>query len=302
MPQVRSSGDGMARRMAKSGKPYERLVAALERVLAATGVTIEAPAHLVDRITGELREHDVLLTLASGHHTTRIGIECRDRSRKITVNDVEGFAAKCDHTGVDKAVMVSPKGFSKSALRKAEFLGVKCLMLSDAASFPWLGTDRLEGMHLNIFAIGASCVGDGELAAARNGPLTIRAADGRVLTSLQLTAIVRKAFNQIPREHFSVSGAGELGMFLPTKNAAVEDCAGNSVPLVGLQCNVKFEVSFEDTPIRRVEYVQADGTGQIARAAFAQIDMGGVRGKLMIVEKESGNEVSFVPEVGQSKK
>jgi hypothetical protein len=67
-----------------------------------------------------------------------IAIECRDHSRPITVNQVEGFWAKCQDTGVAHGIMVSSKGFYKSARQKAVHLGIRCLDLEEAVAFDWL--------------------------------------------------------------------------------------------------------------------------------------------------------------------
>ena len=84
----------------RQGKSLEALVEQLERSLAKSeNVSVSAPKKLRDRITGRLREHDVVLTVNQGHHEILIAIECRDRSRPITVNQVEGFWAKCHDTG-----------------------------------------------------------------------------------------------------------------------------------------------------------------------------------------------------------
>jgi len=68
--------------MPKTGKSLEKLVSSLEKVLGNAGnVCVESPKRLRDKITGKLREHDVVLTINEAHHHVIIAIECRDRSR-----------------------------------------------------------------------------------------------------------------------------------------------------------------------------------------------------------------------------
>ncbi len=123
----------------KSGKTLETLVTYIEKALAnKEQVTVDTRKRLPDRTTGRLREHDVVLTLTQGHHEIVIAIECRDLSRRITVNQVESFWAKCQHTGVAHGIMVSSKGFYRSARQKATHLGIRCLDLEEAAAFDWL--------------------------------------------------------------------------------------------------------------------------------------------------------------------
>lgn len=127
----------------RPGKPLEVLVASLEKVLGRSpNVQVESPAHLPDRVTGERREHDVLVTVYGSHHKSMIAVECRDRSRKVTVNDVEGFWSKCQDTGADQGIIVSPKGFTKSALTKLRTEA--CGACSSQRLSPLIGCSRRE--------------------------------------------------------------------------------------------------------------------------------------------------------------
>ncbi|MCA9501247.1 MAG: hypothetical protein KC588_18800 [Nitrospira sp.] len=87
----------------KKGTSLEQLIRSLERALSPKkDIKIESPKRFPDKTTGKLREHDVVLTVEHGHHPLIIAIECRDRSRPITVDQVEGFWAKCQHTGINQ--------------------------------------------------------------------------------------------------------------------------------------------------------------------------------------------------------
>lgn len=57
----------------RKGRYLEKLVAYLERHFAANdSVAVESPKRLRDKSTGQLREHDVVLTITSGHHTVLV--------------------------------------------------------------------------------------------------------------------------------------------------------------------------------------------------------------------------------------
>jgi hypothetical protein len=74
----------MAKR--KAGDVLQDLVATIEKVVhARAGVTVESPKRLPDKDTGKVREHDVVVTIVTGHHQTLLALECRDRSRKVGV-------------------------------------------------------------------------------------------------------------------------------------------------------------------------------------------------------------------------
>lgn len=130
------------------GKNLERLIAALERVLAGSSAKVEAPSRsLIDKDTGRRREHDVLITWDHGHHQIITAIECRDRSRPVGVPAVEAFADKCRATGVHSGVIVSARGFAASARKKAAALAISCMDLEEAESFDWLEIDSVSLHH-----------------------------------------------------------------------------------------------------------------------------------------------------------
>ncbi|QDK34928.1 hypothetical protein DM450_19400 [Sphingomonas sp. IC081] len=127
------------RKSDRPGKKLERLIASLERTLASSNATIEAPCRrLKDRDTNRRREHDVVITWDFGHHVLITAIECRDRSRPVGVPEVESFAKKCERTGVNHGVIVSARGFRDSAREKADACGILCMSLEDAGAFDWL--------------------------------------------------------------------------------------------------------------------------------------------------------------------
>jgi hypothetical protein len=122
------------------------LVAALERVFGGKEhIKVESPKFLTDKVTGEPREHDVVVTLSGSHYAGQIAIECRDRSRKIALNDVEAFDTKCRDTSIDHGAMVSPKGYSKPALVKAAHCGIRTLILGEIEQFDWMPA---SGIHV----------------------------------------------------------------------------------------------------------------------------------------------------------
>jgi hypothetical protein len=132
----------------KRGRSLELLVSHLEKVLGHdTGVKVESPKRLPDLLSDRhrTREHDVVLSISHGHHKLTIALECRDHSRPIGVSQVEAFSTKCLHTGVNHGVLVSSKGFYKSALEKADKLSIRCLSLEQVTSFGWL---LAPGIHL----------------------------------------------------------------------------------------------------------------------------------------------------------
>jgi hypothetical protein len=126
--------------LAKSGKSLERLVAALEELVATDGrLSIETSAKLREHVSGIEREIDVLTTYRTGNHTTRIAFECKDYSRPVGVERVESFATKIGDLPIDKGVMVSRSGFTRPAILKAAQKKIVLQSIERATSMDWLG-------------------------------------------------------------------------------------------------------------------------------------------------------------------
>jgi hypothetical protein len=236
----------------KPGKSLEILVASIERVLANNDkVTVESPKFLPDRITGEPREHDVLVTLAGSHHKSTIAIECRDRSRKITVNDVESFWSKCQDTGIDQAVIVSPKGFSKSASTKASHLGIRCLRLSEAMSFNWLLCTGIRMRHKKMIHANWTFFPDKDLVP-KPIAFTILSSDGEQIPSETLVAAAYQEFQKLPEEDFVVGRGTKYITFHSPGVLLRDDTTGSTHKVIKALVAVDYEISEELIPFNLV--------------------------------------------------
>jgi hypothetical protein len=155
MKDVKSVARRQGRRQ---GDDFHQLVEHVERAIAGLGnVTIASPKRLRDKVTGELREHDVVLTYKHPNRELVTAIECRDRSRPIGSGQVEEFHNKCLDTGVDKGVMVTSLGFTDPARVKARHYGIQCLSLIKVPQIDWCDmTDvvirerRLKHGHVSL--------------------------------------------------------------------------------------------------------------------------------------------------------
>lgn len=152
----------------RPGLKFQDFIAKLERALRdADGVRIHSPLRLRDKDTGRLREHDVIISRATHHGSLLTAVECRDRSRKVTVAEVEAFAKKCERTGVHQGVIVASKGFAATARTKAAALNISCVDAPEVESFPWIGTHILIGRVFNYIDLGGYVVLDDPSGWAR---------------------------------------------------------------------------------------------------------------------------------------
>src|SRR5437667_1548899 len=116
---------------------FQKLVYEVERQLAPLGAVVEESAMLPERVSGELREVDILISLDEGHHRVRIGIECQDRSRPATKQWVEAISKKHAELGINKTVLVSSSGFYAAARRRAESLFMSIIDLAELGQADW---------------------------------------------------------------------------------------------------------------------------------------------------------------------
>jgi hypothetical protein len=122
--------------MAKSGKPFENLVAKIEKAFAGSA-EVKQNDYLLDFTTGEKRQVDITIRSKVVEYLILIIVECRDHKKPVGSGYVEEICTKRDCVKANKAVIVSSSGFSKPAIRKAKNFGITLLNLEDANNFPW---------------------------------------------------------------------------------------------------------------------------------------------------------------------
>lgn len=78
------------------------------------------------------RQIDVLVTHEHANSKYLTVIECRDFKGKLTVTHVDAFSSKLKDVRASKGIMVSRNGFSKTAIQKAQRLGIELCMVDCA--------------------------------------------------------------------------------------------------------------------------------------------------------------------------
>jgi hypothetical protein len=102
----------------KRSNLFQDVVAIIYEHLAGDASKQES-AMLPNRLTGEMREVDVVLRSKTAGHETVIAIEAASRSRRATVDWVEQMIGKHKNLPTDKVVLVAEAGFSKQARKLA---------------------------------------------------------------------------------------------------------------------------------------------------------------------------------------
>lgn len=118
----------------KEWREFEKLVARIEKAAAAKGASVRSPDHILDKITGTMREVDASIRFSSGGSDVLVTVECRKRSRKDDVTWIEQLATKREKLGASKTIAVSEAGFTKSAIKTAKNYDIEVKTLSEVSA------------------------------------------------------------------------------------------------------------------------------------------------------------------------
>src|SRR5689334_21690154 len=110
---------------------FQRLIVMLHQQLAPSGARIIESNLVEDPATKILREADITIDYEIAGYQIRIVIECRDRSRRATVEWVDQLVGKYGRE-VARVVAVSRSGFTRAASELAKAHNIEVVSASDA--------------------------------------------------------------------------------------------------------------------------------------------------------------------------
>lgn len=143
--------------MPKRSNDFQKFILLIHGCLQESG-QVQESALLADKITGEKREVDVLLSSSIADYPVSISIEVIDRKRKADVTWVEQMYSKHDTLLTDKLVLVSRNGFTKSAMEKAHFHNIEAITLEEALTTDWdLAIQMLTSGFLELITFHYKC-------------------------------------------------------------------------------------------------------------------------------------------------
>lgn len=129
----------------------QKLVLGLKRTAASPDAAVHESREILDRDAGSPREVDIVLEQVLAGVVVRICFECVDRSRPQNVEWVEQMDSKHRALKTNKLVLVSRKGFTRPALRKAAALGHDALHLKTDDPTTLDGVlARYQELHLRV--------------------------------------------------------------------------------------------------------------------------------------------------------
>jgi hypothetical protein len=123
--------------MPRRSNKFQRLVALIHGCLGDSA-RVDESAMLPDKVTGELREVDVLIaSTVSSTYSIAIAIEVMGRERKADSPWVESMRGKHADLPIDKVVLVSERGFTRPAAEKAKRYGMEPVTIDAALHTDW---------------------------------------------------------------------------------------------------------------------------------------------------------------------
>lgn len=124
----------------RSGDPFEELVGRIFTILATDE---SASVELDVQLEGHdgPRQIDVLVRSSVGPVDLLTIVECKDFDRRIDVTKVDALQSVLQDVNASKGVLVSRKGFSRTAIRKAKRIGMALLRADDLSNLPGIVLD-----------------------------------------------------------------------------------------------------------------------------------------------------------------
>jgi hypothetical protein len=123
--------------MPKRTNEFQELIYTVYEQIIPKGGKVTESGMVFDKDSNTLREVDILVEYRYAHHDFKLAIECRDRSRKDSVQWIDELIGKTRSLAVNKVAAVSKEGFTESAVTKARAFGIDTLSVKEAVETDW---------------------------------------------------------------------------------------------------------------------------------------------------------------------
>ncbi len=123
--------------MPKRTNEFQQLMHYIYGQMVPEGATVAESVFIKERDGGSEREVDILIEHEVAGTKLRIAVECRDRSRRDSIEWIDSLIGKFRDLAIDKVVAVNRVGFSKEAVQKASANGIDTRTLEKALDTDW---------------------------------------------------------------------------------------------------------------------------------------------------------------------
>lgn len=136
--------------MPKRTNAFQELTAIIHTKLTK-GWAVTESMLLQDKITGGLREVDVVAKATVANYDLYISVECRDHTRPADVTWIECMSKKHESLPTSKLILWSKSGFTKQAITKAAALKIDTVSQASICNIDWaLFARDLIGSHVQL--------------------------------------------------------------------------------------------------------------------------------------------------------
>ncbi|WP_114757925.1 restriction endonuclease [Flavobacterium sp. AG291] len=152
--------------MAADGKFLEKLVNIVEEVYRSSPGTEILRNYKITNVDGAKREFDLIITSQINGYTITIAIECKQYSKKVSVDKIEAFYGKCQGIPqIDKKIFVAENGFQQGALDTAKRCGIELYTFAEIGQRlrETLQVNRVKPVFKRFEILSVGCECDGEL-------------------------------------------------------------------------------------------------------------------------------------------
>jgi DNA-binding transcriptional regulator YdaS (Cro superfamily) len=116
-------------------KGFEQIVERIHRQWSPTAEVRHN--HKIRGHSGRMRQLDVTVSAQIGPYRIFIVVECKDKSRPVSIEQVEAFAKKLEDVGASQGVIVSKSGFDDGAKAIALQNNIRLLNYREAEVADW---------------------------------------------------------------------------------------------------------------------------------------------------------------------
>lgn len=122
--------------MTKKGTEFEKLVEKIYNQISPE-LNIKRNDRIIGFNSGKLREIDIAIRHTVANHEILIIVQAKDHNKKIDIQIVDAFKAVVADVRASKGVLISSKGFSKTAIKYSKNENIDLLTAHDAENFNW---------------------------------------------------------------------------------------------------------------------------------------------------------------------
>lgn len=118
-------------------KRFEELAAHIQRELQSANASVQTNERIVGTITEVPRELDITVRIPATPAPLLMVVDCKDYARPVDVKAVEAFLGLVEDVGANKGAMISAKGYTEAAGRRARAACVDLWTLVDLETVDW---------------------------------------------------------------------------------------------------------------------------------------------------------------------